>query len=218
MIDRCKRICGTIDGPCYINSKQQINCLSDMVINKTAGISMILSFTIGEGDRDIADMNIREAVITSNELSNWVKYIGVARDLQEVSQLVLDSDTKEKRREIRYPLPVGQERKVGVELPTASGPVQATLLNFSQSGMRVTSPQALEVGSSVTGSVYVSHDSERREPFTMVVKYVGEGEGGGYTIGGQIEQLAGMRDFNFFESIYGCLMKSNVFDHDGFEL
>ena len=42
IIDRCKLICGGISENCIIDNTRHLDCIADMVINKTSGISLLL--------------------------------------------------------------------------------------------------------------------------------------------------------------------------------
>ena len=103
--DRCKRICGEKLDDCYVNRKEQLLCISDMVVNKTASIMMALSASLQMDDTEFLKETARDSLSDTCELSNWIKYLQIVPDLQNLSSLVLDADSAEKRTEIRYPLP-----------------------------------------------------------------------------------------------------------------
>lgn len=209
MIDRCRRICGEADKNCYVNSKDQLKCITDVVINRTAGISMLLGFTLNEKEKASIDEGIRESLAMANELSNWVKYLQMISDLKELSSLVLDSDSAEKRKEVRYPLPNYLRDSIGVKIKLAGAAAPAVLVNFSQSGLQIKSAEPLAVGSRIECCLALPHPAENEVTFKATVRY---SSGGGGFAGAQIEEVSGVKVFNFFNNVHYFIMETGMAD------
>jgi hypothetical protein len=210
--DRCKRICGETREHCYVNSRQQLNCIADLVINKTASISMLLGFSLDEQDKEAANENLRESISISNELSNWVKYLRIVKDLRDLSSLVLDSDSAEKRTEIRYPMPGGYETQVAMTIALPDSEVQCVIVNFSQSGAQLRCPKALDIDSLAECIIKLPPPYNNEMPCRARIKYCGKSDGD-YIIGARIDEVSGSRSFNFFEKIINLLLQTAIEDN-----
>jgi hypothetical protein len=211
MSDRCKRICGSADRHCYIHRNEQISCIADIVINKTAGISMFLGMSLKQSGAGAGDEYVRESISASNELSNWIKYLQLAGNLRELSSLVLDANPGEKRTEIRYPLPEAHSIHIAahVGLPGYNMPVAVAVTNFSQSGVQLKCPEPLETGTRVDGRVFPALYEDRETPFGAVIKYCAKHEGG-HLVGARVVEVSGGTTFNFFNSIYRCITEGRI--------
>jgi hypothetical protein len=205
MIDRCRRICKTPDKQCFINSREQLNCIADMVINKAAGISMLLELSLLEEEKDIIDEDIMESISSANELSNWIRYLQMVGDLHELSSLVLDSDSSEKRKEIRYPVPEILSEKISVRVKRSGEIMPVRLTNFSQSGLQIKSPEPLDIDHLGEFSI-ASADTEARElTLKASIRYCWE-QDGKFVMGARIEELLGSATFNFFTNVYDLML------------
>lgn len=103
MLERCHRICGRLDA-CFINNKKQIECLSDLLINKAFCTVEILEGILRENKDANLALKLRNALRGPYEIINWTKYIQIAHDLK----FILKTESlhlPERRIEIRYPLP-----------------------------------------------------------------------------------------------------------------
>lgn len=203
MVDRCLRMCGEVRTDCYVSSRRQMNCLSDLIINKTAGMTMALTASLEMGDCKFMEETVRESLTNANELSNWIKYMQAIPDLQAVGEMVLDADTADKRTEIRYPMP---EAKVGQLRVLLEGSSEASLLNFSQSGLRLLSPVPMRQGDmldcKLTADVEILHTA----PFRATVINSFQSPGGLHSCGLLVKELGGSKAFNFFNMAHQILI------------
>lgn len=202
MSDRCKRICGTVDNECYINSKNQLRCIIDMVINNTSTITMTLGFSLDEDSRDAMVENMKLAINSSNELSNWIKFLQLMGDLKKLSSLVLDSDAKENRTEIRYPMTV-PTGKITVYANGAHGDI----INYSQSGVKFYCSEPLEPGTSMEADLVLNIPQGKKVPIVLKVAYCIKSEDNNqYIAGAQLQEVYGSRLFNFFNEVHHMIM------------
>lgn len=104
IVDRCKLICGGVSESCIIDNTRHLDCIADMVINKTSAISLLLGRAVKESP-DEAAQSIYSAMTISNELSNWVKYLQMTRNLKHLNELQWDVGISHRRKEARYPFP-----------------------------------------------------------------------------------------------------------------
>jgi hypothetical protein len=203
MTDRCRRICGPNDKHCFINHKEQINCIADMVVNKAAAASMLIDLSLDGKDPSALKDNLKDSVRTINELSNWIQYLQLVQNLQKLSSLVLDSDLSEKREEIRYPVPAGHERKVMLRGTCGEDAFNAQLLNFSQSGMGFHTPQILPAGTDAEVTIS-GPDKENPVKFSGELRYSVK-TNGHHLNGMLIKEVQGNNGFNFFSHVFRIL-------------
>jgi len=200
--DRCRRICGEARDDCFINSRKKINCIADMVVNKTAVMSISLGALMKSNDPEIMKKKAEGAMRNAAELSNWIKYLQMVPDLQALSSLVLDAVSEEKRMEIRYPLPAEDEGKIRVVLP---GGQEAVLADFSQSGLGMVSAEQLGNGSEQHCRLTSDATGPHMDVFSAKVMY-SVPSGGGYVTGMRIGGVMGQGAFNFFNMVNQLLL------------
>ncbi len=213
MKDRCRLICGSEDPDCFVTSKNQLNCIADLVINKTTGITMMLELSLSGKKVYEEGEAIRKAFASTNELSNWIKYLQMVGDMKELHSLVLDSDQNEKRGEIRYPMPEVQADKVGMALADTEGQGFLRVINFSQSGVRFISPAPYEVGDVIESHLVSSGGSWVD---TVVLKAEVRnclGSEGIYPVGARVCEVSGKDTFNFFGNMHSLMLGVGIFDN-----
>ncbi len=179
---------------CFINNKKQIECLSDLLINKTFGASEILQQILRETENPELAIRIKEAVRGLYEIMNWIKYIQIAHDLRlsfkpTVTSGVSQGGTnvppcvpptvtsplstvtspltqyQEKRKEIRYPLPEILQRYIELIIDAEGRILNGHITNLSQHGLQFITDQALQ-----PGSLYNIRLSSRRAGNQTVIK------------------------------------------------
>lgn len=209
MSDRCKRICGNVDKPCYVDNKNHIGCLTDSIINRTSAICMMLNYSINETDKEALDNNIKDSLAIANELSNWIKYIQLIGNLQKLLPLVLNSDAGEKRREIRYPLPDAFTEDFKTQIKMNCAPMPSALVNYSQSGVQLMTPEPIGPGSVIECrlSAGTSNNGSKGVPFKAKIVYSVESMDG-FVTGAKLEEVFGSPVFNFFNSVHGLIIET----------
>jgi len=200
--DRCKRICGETRADCFVNSREQINCIADMVVNKTSVISVSLSALFQSNDPERMKQKAEGAARSASELANWIKYLQMVPDLQTLSSLVLDAASDEKRMEIRYPVPEEDIGKVRVVLP---GGAEARLIDFSQSGLGIVSADKLEAGAELECRLTSDATGPQMDVFRGRVMYCFPSSDG-HASGMRISEVRGQSSFNFFDLVNQFLM------------
>jgi hypothetical protein len=200
--DRCERICGKKQSECYVNKREQINCIADMVINKTSSIIMSLSASLQTDDGGFLRDTASESLTDASELSNWIKYLQIVPDLRTLSTLVLDTSSAEKRKEIRYPVPGDLEGRINVicdDMPDAG------LLNFSQSGMQIRSSRPIKEGAVLKCHIVTDVEEGPKNPFKATAMYCIPVEGS-YMCGARISEMRGSGVFNFFSLVHQLML------------
>ena len=195
--DRCVRICGGMKEECFVNRREQINCIADMVINKTTVMSVALDSALKTGDREMIEKRIKASLKSASELANWIKYLQMVPDLRTLSSLVLDADSGEKRMEIRYPMPEDETGSLRVVLP---GGGESSLVDFSQSGLGILSQAPLQAGAVVECRLTSDATGPRPEVFTAEARWCLPA-GGGHACGMLIREVKGRASFNFFNMV-----------------
>jgi hypothetical protein len=204
--DRCKRICGQKEPECYVNKKEQINCISDMVINKTSSVMMALSASLQMDDSVFLRETARESLSDACELSNWIKYLQIVPDLFTLSTLVLDAASAEKRTEIRYPLPKDFEGRINV---IYNGMLEAKLVNFSQKGLQIISSQPIKEGTVLQCHMMTDVAEGSNNPFKATAMYCVSVDGSNIC-GARITEMQGSEVFNYFSLVHQFMLDMTV--------
>ena len=203
--DRCKRICGSDREDCFIAKSKQLECISDMIINKATCILIDLEEAIQELRPYSLDNTIERAVIASNDLVNWVKFLHLAHDLRQLSTLSHEMSL-EKRKETRYPLPEIYQEYIQMFAYLKEMIFPVILLNFSRSGVQFRSPQCIEENKSIECVLETAHVVKRKVYFMVRAKYVVK-QNGDYIVGGLAEEVSDSTAFDFFNNVYEFIME-----------
>lgn len=201
--DRCQRICGEKREDCYVNSKSQINCIADMVINKTTSMGMLLRGALESDDLEFVRDTIRESMNNSTELSNWVRYLQIVPDLQNLSTLVLDADSEERRTEIRYPLP--EDKRPFINVLLGDGKSEGELVNFSQSGLQVLSTEPFDKGMVLDCQLTARISAAHAISFRAAVMYAVPA-GDAHIMGMRVMDVQGGNVFNIFGTVHQLMV------------
>lgn len=207
--DRCRNICGEPDEHCYINSEKRLNCIADLVINKTMGVSLMLDSAMEECTQENLMQYLTLSSVTINELSNWIKYLQLVQDLKELSSLELDSTNTEKRQEIRYPMPKELTDEIRIALAGPKGEVSVTVTNFSQRGLQVQSPVAMQKGTQLECVIIQRDDLGLAMHLKAEVRYCA-GKQSSYVMGLKVHELSGKTVFNLFSVIYSLVVQKRI--------
>lgn len=79
--DRCSRICGDFRGNCFRDNKDQLTCISDMVINKASGIMAIIDTARDSNQCETMEEILQLAERDVNELISWVKDLNAQKNI-----------------------------------------------------------------------------------------------------------------------------------------
>lgn len=176
--------------------------MADVIINKTTSIIMSLSASLQTDDRELLKDTARESLSNACELSNWIKYLQIVPDLLTLSTLVLDSNSVQKRKEIRYPVPAELEGRINV---LCDDMFEARLVNFSQSGMQILSDRPIREGSILRCRLITDVEEGTPKTFRATAMYCAQIEDS-YICGALISDIHGNGGFNFFNAIYQLIL------------
>jgi hypothetical protein len=73
--ERCLQICGDDSNPCFIGNNKQIDCISDMIINKVYAVKATVDRAREENQCEEIANFLGMASENVDELINWVKYL-----------------------------------------------------------------------------------------------------------------------------------------------
>jgi len=200
IVDRCKVICGGVSDSCIIDNTRHLDCIADMVINKTVGISLLLDRALSESP-DEAAKNIRNAMTISNELANWVKYLQMTRNLKHLNELHRNVGISHRRNVARYQLPEIYEKYISMKVNLPDRNVPVSIIDFCQRGAQFQSPEPIKTGAAVDCTLMTTHNTEKKVHFRIRIKYCCA-RGDGYLIGAHIDKVGDSSEFNFFNNIY----------------
>ena len=200
IVDRCKVICGGVSESCIIDNTKHLDCIADMVINKTVGISLLLSRALRESP-DEAAQNIHNAMTISNELANWVKYLQMTRNLKHLNDLHRNEGIFHRRNAVRYQLPKIYEEYITMKVNLPDRNVSVRIIDFCQRGARFQSPEPLKTGAALDCTLRTTNNINKKMHFRISIKYCCA-SGDGYLIGAHIDEIGNNSEFNFFNNIY----------------
>lgn len=203
---RCQKICGRERKNCFINNKNQLECLSDIVTNKVFGISSIVRLLSDKISPDNQTRLFTEEITKNlNELINWVKFLQLMHDIKmtdEYREDVINNETK--RVEKRYPLPELFHKYIEIKLFANNITIPATLKNFSQSGIQLQIPLTIDPGKEVSCLISTNHPVKKEVTLRGKVIYCRKTEEDSLT-GIRIIEVSDSTEFNFFKEIFNFI-------------
>lgn len=197
--DRCEGICGGSGESCLTSNNNQVTCVADMVVNQAYGILSLIDMAKNEQDPDTANEYLEDINTISSELINWAKYLQVAHDIKSVMRQMHTSGNI-KRRELRYPFPEELNEFISLRVDGLNDPADATLINFSQSGIQFNYDGAPPDEPNLTCTLISPERIGKKVSFLCEVKYFTEHDDR-MLIGAQITEVSNSTDFNFFMSV-----------------
>jgi hypothetical protein len=205
IVDRCKVICGGVSEDCIMDNTRHLDCIADMVINKTSGISLLLGKALREYPNEAAE-EIRDAMTILKELSNWVKYLQVTRNLKQLNALQSNAGISDVRKVTRYPLPDVYEKYISMKVTLPGRSIPVSIIDFCQRGAQFKSPDPIEPGIATTCTLSTQFNIKKEVHCSMTVKYCSPRDGG-YLIGAHVTEVDDSSDFNFFNNIYNFIIE-----------
>lgn len=200
--ERCRRICGDEIRDCFMGNKRQLDCIADMVVNKISNTKGFIESAMGNDPKGKLARNLDSAVISLNELLNWVKFLQISHDLKGLSLLSSRAATPERRKEVRYAVAKNYSSLLSVHINLSDSKVAVTLTDFSQRGMQFISPSALEMDSTVDGTLSSAGPRGKKVvTFKLRIRHCIKDEQR-YIVGGRILEIFDASTFNFFENIF----------------
>lgn len=203
MEKRCREICGDDVGDCFIDNKNQIDCIADMVLNKVFAVTLSLGPVLDDVSEDKNRQYLEQAMHALHELTNWIKYLQVVRDIRLLASVAEDR-MSDRRRESRYPLPEIYQRYLKFLVAVSDIFIPAKLVNFSRRGLSVVMADELPVGSSHRCMISTVQTIRKEASFTIRIRHCAE-HAEGYLVGAEIEDISDGLSFDFFENIVGFI-------------
>jgi hypothetical protein len=205
IVDRCKIICGGVTESCVIDNARHLDCIADMVINNTSVISLLLGRSLQESPNEAAQ-NIHRAMTISNELSNWVKYLQITRNLKHLNAIHWDGGTSDRREVARYPLPRIYEKYISMKVTLPGRSVPVSIIDFCQRGTQFQSPESLQPGTVTECTLATTVNMKKEVHFRMMIKFCSLRDDG-YRIGAHIADVGDSSEFNFFNNVYDFIVE-----------
>jgi hypothetical protein len=206
MLERCKKICGESPESCIVESKEQVICIADMVLNKITGLEGFLEFALDETDIDKVREHIGNAKKLLEDLTEWVRFLQISYDLRKLDDL--SEDARDRRRFKRYPLPEIYQSLINILVFRKQGPVKIKIINFSKKGILFLSPLPFERDSNIEGVVSITAgDTTTKEySFRAKVIYCTKTDEG-YKAGVELQELSKTAEVDFFRIIYNLVFQ-----------
>ncbi len=210
IIERCKRICGNPDQHCFIENKNQIMCISDIIINKVFNIKEMLELAARGDQSDQLNKTIKLASDNIDELIDWVKFLQIAHGHQDlVSILTEDEKTPDTRHEKRYPLPAHYQQYIIMKIMGADDSVLLRIIDFSIHGVKFITPMPLDLDSIHEITLSTSQPPSVEVRFKVMIKHCQELDGE-FVAGGKIEKIDNDTATDFFKKIYDLIIEMLV--------
>lgn len=199
MEKRCRDICGDEVRHCFIDNQNQIDCIADMVLNKVFAVTLSLEPVLDDVSEDKNRQYLEQAMHTLHELTNWIKYLQVVKDISLLAS-VSEDRMSDRRRESRYPMPEIYQRhlKFLVAVPDMFIPVR--LVNFSRHGLSFVIADELPVNSSHRCMISTAQTIKKEASFNIRIRHCA-GHADEYLVGAEIEDISDGLSFDFFENI-----------------
>lgn len=204
--DRCSMICGERGSDCITTNNKQVRCVADMVVNQAYGILSVVDMYKSEKDKNTAAGYLEEVRTISNELINWAKYLQVTHDIRKAVQQKQHWKGNS-RGEARYPFPEEFREYISLRVDGPIDPTEATIVNFSQSGLRFmykgAEPQDCLLACTLTSNERIG----KSVSLVCEVKYFADHDGE-MLIGAEIVEISDSPDFNFFMSVLDMMSEA----------
>jgi hypothetical protein len=200
MEKRCRNICGDDVRHCFIDNQNQIDCITDMVLNKVFAVSLSLEPVLDDVSEDNKNRHyIEQAMHALHELTNWIKYLQIVKDIRLLAS-VSDDRTSDRRRESRYPMPEIYQRYLKFLVDVSGIFIPAKLINFSRRGLSFVIADELSVNSSHRCIISTAQTTRKEASFNFRIRRCSE-HGDGYLVDAEIEDISDGPSFDFFENI-----------------
>ncbi|MEW6109980.1 MAG: PilZ domain-containing protein [Nitrospirota bacterium] len=180
-------------------------CLADMVINKLAVIDEAFRLAIEKNQDDNIAGFLQESRKSTNELINWIKYLQIAHDLKRVSSLQDLTSGHERRKETRFDLPEIYSKYILFEVRLSGIYLPATIINFSNNGLKFECPEPLQVDSEAECMLSGVRGIWKKVSVKVRIRYC-EKSLNGYISGAGIVTVSDSVSFNFFNNVYDLIM------------
>ena len=198
---------------CFVSDRRQFNCISDMVVNKVAGVLEIIEAARRRAGGGEAAEALGLAAENLEALTEWVRYLRVVQDLRSLRKDLEPGPGR--RREDRYPLPPAMRDLVRLRVVPAEGaPVEARLLDFSRRGLRFLSPTAFRVGERCACTVSIPRTLPEEIAFEAEVRHC-RPEGRASVIGASMREVRDEAAFRVFQKIYDFIVEPGGDGEDG---
>ncbi|MCX7794065.1 MAG: PilZ domain-containing protein [Thermodesulfovibrionales bacterium] len=207
MIDRCLRICGGFDS-CFIQTKKHIECLSDILINKAFGTSEILEQILKECNEPRMVSLLQEALRSTYEIMNWVKYLQIASDLKFTSEISKVS-SNEKRRHLRYPVPEVIRRYINLTIDAEGKMIEGIITNISQQGLQFIIKEPLKPGKIYSLKISTIRTASKELILKIKVVYC-KRNGVNFISGAFVAEMPDELSFNFFKNVLDLFYSISV--------
>lgn len=199
MKKRCGEICGEDVRNCFIDNQKQIDCIADMVLNKVFAVSLCIEPVLNDASGDKNRQYLEQAMHALNELTNWIKYLQVVRDIRLLAS-VSDDRMSDRRRESRYPMPEIYHRHLKCLVAVSDILIPVRLVNFSRHGLSLVITDELTVDSSYRCIIATAQTIRKEASFHIRIRHC-TGHADGFLVGAEIEDIADGLSFDFFENI-----------------
>ena len=206
MLERCRKICGDSPDRCIVESKEQVICIADMVLNKITGLEGFLEFALEETDLDKIREYVGNAKKILEDLTEWVRFLQIAHDLRKLNDL--PDDLKDRRRYKRYPLPEIYQSLINILIYKKEDSIKTRIINFSKKGILFLSPQPFDRDSIIEGVVSITAGDVNTREYTFKAKVIHcIRTDKGYKAGVELQKLGETADVDFFKIIYNLIFQ-----------
>ncbi|MBI5076591.1 MAG: PilZ domain-containing protein [Nitrospirae bacterium] len=196
---RCREICGDDVRNCFIDNQNQIDCIADMVLNKVFAVSLCIEPVLNDASEEMNRLYLKQAMHALNELTNWIKYLQVVKDIKLLAA-VSEDRMSDRRRESRYPMPEIYQRHLKFQVAVSDLLIPVRLVNFSRHGLSLVIADKLSVDSSYRCMISTAQTIRKETSFNIRVRHCA-GHADGFLVGAEIEDIADSLSFDFFENI-----------------
>ncbi len=190
----------------FYNNKNPIICIADIVINKISCIKDVLILALKENKNDALSKDLNLASKNIDDLIDWVKYLKITHDLQDLNYMYDESDRmQERRKENRYLLPEIYQKHLNMKVKLSDAFVPVSLIDYSTNGIKFRSQFSFDIDSIKEGIVSLSETDSKIILFKVKIRHCKE-HNGMFITGGQIEEIADDISIELFKKIHSYIM------------
>lgn len=207
MIERCNRICGGLNKDCFIGNRNQVVCITDMIINKIAGISALIELAESEDSPEQMSQNLSMVQGQLDALATWIKFLQIANDIRTVMSSTHHDINVERRSEHRFPFPGIYHKYIELRTEISDSFKNISIINFSEHGLLFSSSDPIAPGELKECILSTKHTIKKEVHFMVRTRHCRKYKGS-YMIGVQIEEVSDVTSFNFFRNIHGFITET----------
>ena len=202
-LDRCERMCGQEKERCFIQNRNQVRCIADMVVNKAMGVREPIEIAGQQESIENMRLTLRRAANSLQSLMDWVRYLHVVQDLRELRYY--DANGTNRRRDERFCVPAAYQKHVRMDIYHQSDVETVSVLDFSRHGMRFQGIMPISKGAFVDCRFSAASGLALESGFKLKVVHC-QPLGDSLIVGAEITEVENEGIFQVYRKLYDFIL------------